>query len=317
MSRKDRQRILDQLFFFGPGVFRPYLFRYLTLLFMSVTIAAFGLHANASAVVIGAMLVAPLMTSLLATAAAIVMGWDTRLWKTLVLLGSTSLAALVLAIVLGTLLPDRLVIPSEILARTSPTLIDLCIALAAGLVGAYTLARQELSALPGVAIAVALVPPLTVVGLMLEQGQFILAGGALLLFGTNFVAIIVAASGVFLVTGFTPRTVIQRSKRKIGASLVGDLLGVALISVLLVWHGIQEWDEAEAIDETAEAVQVWLEDTDLEVVQIEVEEERVTIDVTSPLAPPSANSLAEAVKAELGEERELLIRWVQRSEQRI
>ena len=91
MSPEERRRILEQLFFFGPGVFRSYLFRYLTLLFLSVAIAAFGLYANQGTVVIGAMLVAPLMTPLLATAAAVMMGWYTRLGKTLVLLGTTSL----------------------------------------------------------------------------------------------------------------------------------------------------------------------------------------------------------------------------------
>ena len=93
-------------------------------------------------------------------------------------------------------------LPSEVLARTAPGLLDLGVALAAGAAGGYVLARPEAnSALPGVGIAVALVPPLGTVGICFEVGRNDLAEGALLLFVTNFACIVLAAALVFIVVG--------------------------------------------------------------------------------------------------------------------
>jgi uncharacterized membrane protein len=109
---------------------------------------------------------------------------------------------------------------SEILSRTEPTLYDVIIALASGFAGALALVDERISpALPGVAIAVAIVPPLAVAGLCLAAGDFSLAGGALLLFLANFLAIEIAAAVVFSLAGrghvhalrdFSVRTFIQR-----------------------------------------------------------------------------------------------------------
>jgi uncharacterized membrane protein len=95
--------------------------------------------------------------------------------------------------------------PEQVLARTSPNLVDLGFALLAGAAGAYVTVRTEAgSALPGVGIAVALVPPLATVGIALGADRGELTFGALLLFVTNFAAITLAAGLTFALTGFTP-----------------------------------------------------------------------------------------------------------------
>ena len=164
---------------------------------VSATIAAYGLLTNSTAVVIGAMLVAPLMGPIFGIALGLTIG-DWRLVARA--LGAELLgvcAVIALGLLIGSL-PFRVDFGSEILARTQPTLYDIVIALAAGVAGAYTIAHERLSpSLPGVAIAVALVPPLATCGLCLSAARWDLALGAFLLFLANFLAIQVAAAAVF------------------------------------------------------------------------------------------------------------------------
>ncbi|MBA3532939.1 MAG: DUF389 domain-containing protein [Ardenticatenales bacterium] len=165
-----------------------------TLILLSVIIATMGLLLNSGAVIIGAMLVAPLMTPIIALGLGVVLG-DARL---LGVAGRSTAQGILLGVVLAALLdwlaPLVLFTP-EIEARTQPNLFDLTVALAAGAAGAFSVTRKHVSAaLPGVAIAAALVPPLCVVGICLATGRRDAALGASLLFGTNLVAISFAAT---------------------------------------------------------------------------------------------------------------------------
>ena len=102
----------------------------------------------------------------------------------------------------------------EIMARTQPTLLDLFIALASGMAGAYALSQKEVSAaLPGVAIAAALAPPLSVVGLGLANGNMQAASGALLLFVTNLITISLAGVIIFTLLGIHPLNIAARNPR--------------------------------------------------------------------------------------------------------
>jgi uncharacterized hydrophobic protein (TIGR00271 family) len=177
---------------------------YFVLIILAASIATLGLLADSTAVIIGAMLVAPLMSPIISTALGIVQG-DTFFIKLSV---EASLKGIALAIGVGALMtiifPDPLT-TNEIFARTHPNLLDLFVALASGAAAGYALARENVSAaLPGVAIAVALVPPLCVVGYGIATTDFHISGGAFLLFITNVVAIILAAAVVFLLLGFRP-----------------------------------------------------------------------------------------------------------------
>jgi uncharacterized hydrophobic protein (TIGR00271 family) len=206
---------------------------------LSAVIAAYGLIQNSPAVIIGAMLVAPLMTPIFAIALGAV-GGDRKLLT----LGLRSEAigaglAIGVAFVCGAFGPNitdlsRL---TEIAARINPSLMDLAIAIAAGAAGAYAMTREDVSAaLPGVAIAVALLPPLAVVGLELAARQYVLAGRAFALFAANFVAINLFASVVFALSGFTPRRHLReagRVARRFGVSAFAFLVMVGILTYFL------------------------------------------------------------------------------------
>ena len=167
-------------------------------------IAMLGLALNSGAVIIGAMLVAPLMSPMVAIAHGIVRGSLVMIRQGV----DSTLKGIGVAIAVGTGI--TLIIPdfqatSEIMARTEPSVIDLLVALASGAAGAYALSRKWVAAaLPGVAISAALVPPLCVVGYGLASSEFPVAGGALLLFMTNLSAIVLVSVIVFLLVGFRP-----------------------------------------------------------------------------------------------------------------
>lgn len=174
--------------------------RFWGLLGLSAAIAAAGVVADSTATVIGAMIVAPLMIPILGSAFAFVLVDRTRLVRSVAfVLGG---AALVIAVgVLFSLYirpPDDFIANGQIDQRITPSLIDLVAALATGTVGAFALVRSDISdTLPGVAIAISLVPPLAVTGLLIGVERYGDAMGALLLFGTNVAAIIATGAIVF------------------------------------------------------------------------------------------------------------------------
>ena len=173
-------------------------FDFIALTCLSTLIAAMGLLQDSAAVVIGAMLVAPLMTPLLGAGLSLVQGNRILLKSAL----SSVLRGFLLAFAIGWLLGigmrtfSPLTEPSpEMLARGSPGLLDLFVALISGIAAAYAIGRPNLlSALPGVAIAAALVPPIATSGLAAAFLDSRLAFGAALLFLTNIVAIILGTA---------------------------------------------------------------------------------------------------------------------------
>lgn len=231
MSSQEREQIIAELFV-APGAWGAFLSRFAVLLTLSTIIAALGLVANSVAVVIGAMLLAPLMTPILGVAAALVLG-DLRALAASagVLIGGIA-AAIVLSVAvtwvgLGNLTVAS-ALPSEIVARTTPSLLDLGVAVAAGLAAGYVVTHPAVaSSLPGVAIAVALVPPLATAGITIQLGQGQAARGAMLLFATNLVAIILSAILVMVARGLAPPELRRRGSRSVR-------LGLAVASALLV-----------------------------------------------------------------------------------
>ncbi len=211
---------------------------------LSAAIATFGLLQNSPAVIIGAMLVAPLMAAIFGLSLGVVRG-DLRLLRRA---SSATLRGMLLAIFIGTVL--TLFIPAatpqnEILIRTQPTLLDLGVALASGAAGAYALCRKEVSAaLPGVAIAAALVPPLSTIGIGLALRQGPIAGGAFLLFMTNLVAIIAAGSLVFLWLGFRPIPGQASRARVFQTGVLGTILLLIAVTVPLGILTVQSVQEA-------------------------------------------------------------------------
>lgn len=178
---------------------------FLIMLTLSGVIAIAGVLTDSTATVIGAMIIAPLGTPILGIAWGIVTGHlrlvvSSILW---VLSGVGIVVALGLALAVFVATPESLSTNSQVIGRTSPSLMDLMAALATGLAGGFAMCRKDLSAvLPGVAIAISLVPPLGVVGVCAGQGQWPQALGALVLFLSNVFALVIAGSIVFTMAGY-------------------------------------------------------------------------------------------------------------------
>lgn len=218
---------------------------FFVMLSLSAILATLGLISNSTATVIGAMIIAPLMSPILSTAYGVA-DFDFRLIARS--FGTVILGVIcVLAIgFLGAELIGAHVVGSEILSRTSPSLLDLVVALAAGCAGAYAQTRPKIAdSIAGVAIAVALVPPLAVTGIGLAIGSDIsfevgvglaglglqeagldIAAGGFLLFLTNFVGIIIVATMVFILQGY------GRWKRGMAALVVLTLGSYVLLPPL-------------------------------------------------------------------------------------
>jgi uncharacterized hydrophobic protein (TIGR00271 family) len=183
------------------------------LMVLSVLLALTGLYANSAPVIIGAMILAPLMSPIVSLAMGLARTESNLIRRSLLTLLIGVAWGLACAILLAWIMP--LDIPSaEMLARTSPSLLDLLVAVISGIAGAYAYAKEEIAkSLAGVAIAVALVPPLSVAGIGVGWAQWDMAGGAFLLLITNFVGIALAASVTFLVLGFAP---FSRARKGLG-----------------------------------------------------------------------------------------------------
>jgi uncharacterized hydrophobic protein (TIGR00271 family) len=171
------------------------------LVVASCILASLGLLANSTAVIIGAMIVAPLMMPIRAGALGALGGAPKIVVAAATDIGVGIALSIGISAFLGLIVPIPLD-GSELLARTQPTLLDLGVALAAGAVSAFAKLRPAVSdAVAGTAIAVALMPPLCVVGLTLSHGQWAESAGAFLLFATNLVGIALACMAVFAASG--------------------------------------------------------------------------------------------------------------------
>ncbi|MCC0176434.1 TIGR00341 family protein [Waterburya agarophytonicola K14] len=196
------------------------------MLVLSAIISTLGLLANSVAIIIGAMIIAPLMGPIIGMAYSVAMGNRKLLRRS----SLTLFKGIILTIVASWLTASIIgleTVESEILSRTNPTLIDFGIAMAAGLAGAFTQTRRSIAdAIPGVAIAVALVPPLSVIGIGLGLGEQEIAVGAFLLFLTNLICIIFFGSLVFLFQSYGN---LNRAKKGLAMSTaVMFALGVPL-----------------------------------------------------------------------------------------
>lgn len=208
---------------------------FLTMLALSALIALLGLLQNSAAVIIGAMLISPLMNPILSAALALTLG-DVRLGRKAAVVLTLSVAgAIVITWLIASFVPLKQATP-EILARISPNLLDLGIAVFSGLAGTLALRSHKASVmiLPGVAIAVAVIPPLAVVGFAISNRQFAAAGGAFLLFVTNLVSIIISAAVVFLLMGFRPHREDEESRLKLKYRLALSAGVLAVLSIPLI-----------------------------------------------------------------------------------
>ncbi|NDJ74783.1 MAG: DUF389 domain-containing protein [Chloroflexi bacterium] len=273
---------------------------YIVLTVISALLACFGLLQNSAAVIIGAMLVAPLMSPLMAVSVSVLQG-RLRVVRTAMITTLAGVAmGLGVAFVLGLVYPIDTP-TTEMLARGQPSVLDMGVALASGAVGAYAMARKDIpAALAGVAIAAALVPPLCTIGLALAFGELGLAAGAGLLFTTNIVSISLAGAVVFAWLGIRPARG-NRTRQQVIISLL-------VLSVLAVPLGNTFIDVARTSQETSEVRSV-LEDQfpDSDVIEVELQDDDVTATIRSEneITRADVEAAELALKDKLGHDVDL------------
>ncbi len=205
---------------------------YYVLLGLSELIAGFALIINSDATLIGANVVAPLMTPIIGVSLGLMRG-DLRLLRNALVaeFGGAALGV-ALCFVLG-LMPFALEPSASLLSQTRPTLIDLMVAGLAGFAGVLAMIDERISpALPGVAIATALNPPIAAIGLCLAYGAYDGAWGAFLLFFANVLAILAVAAVMFLAAGFVTRAEFG-SMRGLARRFSVAAAGLAVVTGLL------------------------------------------------------------------------------------
>jgi len=183
---------------------------FMTLLILATMIATFGLYINSASVIIGAMLLAPLMQPIVGVSMGLLRQDVSLLSSGAKSVGIGVLAVLFTAMFIALLLPIES-LTSEMHGRLSPTILDMFVAIISGVAAAYAKSNEKIiGSLAGVAIAVALVPPIAVAGVGLGWGEWSMFSSAFLLFITNLVGIILAASLTFLMLGFSPVAVAKK-----------------------------------------------------------------------------------------------------------
>ncbi len=200
---------------------------YLVLILLSTIIASFGLLLNSSAVVIGAMVIAPLMDPILGIALSGLIQSSRLLFLSLLTLVIGILLAILLSYLIGLLFSAVGATP-EIIARTKPNIMDLFVALSAGFLGAYAKIRKPLrGTIYGIAISISLLPPLCTIGLGLALNNLPIFTGSTLLFFTNLAGIILSGLIAFLLIDFTHLKISKKMFLVSGISVI--LLAIPLM----------------------------------------------------------------------------------------
>lgn len=275
---------------------------YVIMTLLSGIIATFGLLLDSAAVIIGAMLVAPLMNPLQAFGIGVVAGRARLAVRSVVTVMLGAVLITLFAVLCGWAVGVAAPTP-EMLARGSPSLLDAVVALAAGMAGAYATARKDIpAALAGVAIAAALVPPISTIGLGLAAGRFGLAMGATLLFLVNVVCIAVVAAVTFQWLGLRPadRSRTERGQLALATASVGLLVGLLVVLVVVGARRVR-------VDERPIQDRLAVEGFDVDLVEVSVVGDReprtirVILDVLD-LPDDERERLPDVVRQELADQ---------------
>ena len=296
----------DKLFIEGPQTARR-LTNFFALLLFATVIATYGVLSNSTATVIGAMIVAPLMGPIMATTAAVVMGSMPRALQSFTLTAAGIATVIIFSYLFSWVVPDVTISftsNGEIASRINPGLFALLTALGAGAAGAFIISRAEIAdSMGGVAIAISLVPPLCVVGISLQKGQLDAAGGALLLFMTNFLAILLAGGVVLVVLGLGKLTTTQKNAQVRRRGFILFIMGILIVTIPLTLTTYQGVIRATDNHKATAEVQKWLEGTSYQVVTVNVNDRIVitTVEGNGELKPVQelANQLAATLRRPL------------------
>ena len=202
--------------------------KFLLLITLSSAIATLGLLQSSAAVVIGAMLVSPLLGPIMGVGFGLATLESSLIKRSLVTMAAGMAVAIIVAMLIIWVSPIQDVTP-ELRARTQPTLLDLGVAVVGGIAGVYAIMRKLSGVMVGVAIATALVPPLSTIGFGLATGRFDFALGAALLFLTNTLAIAFAATGIARLNRFGPSLTPQHTAMQV----IGIIVTLGILSIPL------------------------------------------------------------------------------------
>jgi len=296
--------ILQKKLLFDRHPRRDRLLRFFVLLLLSAIIATYGVVSDSVATVIGAMIVAPLMTPIMAVSLSIVSGDYHNIVRSVLIVAAGTVATVGFAYVLSVVINEsvQVVGNSQITARVSPRLIDLIIALASGAAGAFATGREDVSdALPGVAIAVSLVPPLAVVGICLSERAFGDALGAFVLFLTNFLAIVIAGLVFFAIMGFGGAALHLEGKKAKRWAVTVVIVATLLVMVPLGFTSYRVTTEQILQQRTLVEVEEWLEGTEYKVYSVEADGDSVDVVVAGEGDLPPFDDLLSALRENAGD----------------
>jgi uncharacterized hydrophobic protein (TIGR00271 family) len=282
---------------------RRRLTNFFVLLLLATVIATYGVLSDSTATVIGAMIIAPLMGPIMATAAAVIMGSAQRAWRSLALVIAGVSSVILLSALLTTIVPGITISftnNNEIASRISPGLFALFTALGAGAAGAFIMSRAEIAdSMGGVAIAISLVPPLCVVGIAIANGNWEAAGGALLLFLTNFFAILFAGGLVFMSVGLGRLAYEETQMRLRHRSFVLITLGTILVAIPLCLTGYRSLVNAIETNKATAVVSEWLQDSTDQIVAVSVNGQLVSVSIEGIDLSKSVDELAVKIEEAL------------------
>lgn len=285
--------------------------RYAVLLVIATLLATFGLYKDAATIILAAMLIEQVVVPILAFSFALVTGEPRRQINAAIVIAASAGATVGISwFVTRALLSDRIAVSSQIIANSTPNLTDLVVALIAGAAGAYTiLNRNRLTALPGVAVGLSLVPPLCAAGLLLGRGNTAMAGGALLMYVTNLAAIVLSAALVFVLYGYLPRGRLPR-QTKIGFAMAAVSVAMVAYPLWIVTATIvsNARDESVVLDITRQ----WVAPTVFDVESVSLDGEDVEIVLSGPTTPATVDNLAQQISHELGRQIDLHVEVFQR-----
>jgi len=180
----------------------------------------------------------------------------------------------------------------EVFSRTAPDMLALYVALASGAAGAFAVSRENIGdSMPGVAIAISVLPPLSVVGISLAKGQWGDASGAFLLFLTNFFAILVAGGATLLLSGVKPGWMNEEQTKRRTQAFIIAIICTALIAVPLFISGYDTLEQTQKNKQALEISKSWLSGTSYRVTDFSLRNQNLTLQISGSGEVPSLEKL--------------------------
>ncbi|HIP13640.1 MAG TPA: TIGR00341 family protein [Arcobacter sp.] len=247
---------------------------FLVLMVLSTLLATTGLFASSAPVIIGAMILAPLMSPIISLSMGVVRAEKLLITQSIRTLFIGISTALLFSYIYSSFIPLHQITP-EMQGRLTPNLLDLMVAIFSGIAGAYASSKESIAkSLAGVAIAVALVPPLSVTGIGMAFGDFSMIYHSFLLFVTNLVGITLAAALTFIVLGYAP---VNRAKKGIFYTVV--LLSIITIPLSISFINMVEKNKIFTTLNSIKSLQIKDERVVLNILDINIENKLLEIDI--------------------------------------